>query len=173
MKAARWTQFRWLLGLSAAWLTGYAIYRYTLFNPPDHGTVYGIIFPLALVLAVTGFVLAWRPAALYREGGWGAASLKVGLTGFGLVWMGTGVHCTLSFLEGIAAAPLGGTLDMIHMLSDHVFLPAAVVALAWAPDRVARRLGAASADEGVASSSLPPEPGSGALHEHVGAGARV
>lgn len=50
--------------------------------------------------------------------------------------------CAAAFTTAIATAPLGGTFDMVHMLSDHVFLPVAVVALAWAPARVARWLGA-------------------------------
>lgn len=147
-RARGWTAFRGVLLFAGVWLTGYAVYRYTLFAPPDHGTVYGKIFLLAPLLAWTGIALALRPDLL-RGGGATRGAARVALSSYGLVWMGTGLHCTASLLEGMAAAPLGGSIDMIHMLSDHVVLPASVVALAWAPDRVARRLGAASANAGA------------------------
>lgn len=140
-----WTPFRVALGVSALWLTGYVAYRYSVFNPPDHGTAYFYIFPASLVLAAVAFVLAFRPFLLSRVPGIGGTALRGTLTAYGAVWMASGVGCTLSLLEGIAIAPLGGSIDMVHMVSDHVFLPLAVATLAWAPGWLAVRLGASSA----------------------------
>jgi hypothetical protein len=137
-----WTIFRGLLFLAGFSLVGYVAYRYTLFSPPDHGSLYGKIFPLSLVLAVVGMMLAVRPHLLNRVRGHAGLPLRSALTVFGGVWMATGLMCAQSLAAGMAEAPLGGTVDMIHMLSQHVFLPIAVVALAWAPARVARWLGA-------------------------------
>lgn len=160
-----WTAFRVALFVSGLWLLGYVVYRYTLFNPPEHGTVYGTIFPAALILALTGLVLAARPGLLGRRSGPGAGALKAGLSGFGILWMATGLHCTLSLLDGMAAAPLGGTIDMVHMVSDHVFLPVSVGVLAWAPGWLAGKLGDTLDDGGLAA----PFAGKGALGE-AGAG---
>lgn len=43
-----WNLFRALLFLSGLVLVGYVAYRFSLFNPPSHGSLYGRIFPLAL-----------------------------------------------------------------------------------------------------------------------------
>ncbi|MBA4157368.1 MAG: hypothetical protein H0X65_07820 [Gemmatimonadetes bacterium] len=143
----RWAGFRALLFLSGVSLLGYIAYRYTLFQPPDHGSLYGVIFPLSVVLAMFGAVLAVYPFLLDGVRGRPGAMLRGGLIGFGALWMATGVACTHSLAAGIGAAPLGGSVDMAHMLSQHVFLPVAVALLAWAPARVAGWMGAA-----------PPEP---------------
>lgn len=139
----RWAGFRALLFLAGSSLLGYIAYRYTLFQPPDHGSLYGVIFPLSVVLAVLGAVLAVHPFLLAGVRGRPGAALRGGLIGFGAVWMATGVACTRSLVEGIGVAPLGGSIDMVHMVSQHIFLPAAVALLAWAPARVAGWMGAA------------------------------
>lgn len=138
----RWTGFRALLFLAAISMLGYIAYRYTLFQPPDHGSLYGVIFPLSALLAVVGAVLAAEPFLLAGVRGRPGAALRGGLVGYGALWMATGVVCTRSLAAGIAAAPLGGSVDMLHMVAQHVFLPIAVAALAWAPARVGRWLGA-------------------------------
>ncbi len=151
-----WTAFRVALALSALWLTGYVAFRYSVFNAPDHGTAYFYIFPASLVLAAVALVLAFRPFLLSRMPGIGGTALRGTLTAYGAVWMASGVACTLSLLEGIAIAPLGGSIDMIHMVSDHVFLPLAVATLAWAPGWLAARLGASSAVREAARSAGRP-----------------
>lgn len=145
---SRWNVFRALLLLSASGLMAYVAYRYTLFSPPDHGTLYGKIFPLALVLALLGITLAARPHLCEGMRGQRRKAACSAVTVFGGVWMATGVMCVRSLAAGMVAAPLGGAFDMLHMLSDHVFLPLAVCALAWAPARVARWLGAPE-DQGM------------------------
>jgi hypothetical protein len=57
----RWMVFRSLLLASGLGLLAYVAYRYTLFAPPDHGTLYGKIFPLSVVLAALGIALAVHP----------------------------------------------------------------------------------------------------------------
>jgi hypothetical protein len=144
--AVGWLAFRVLLFVAGLSLVGYIAYRYSFYRPPDHGTVYGIIFPLSFVLAVAGMTLAFLPYALARLRGQAGNALRGGLSVYGGVWMATGLLCASSLAQGAVAAPLGGSVDMLHMLFQHVFLPASVVALAWAPERVARWLNA------------PPEP---------------
>lgn len=142
MRVKPWSVFRVALALSGLWLVGYVAYRYTLFNPPDHGTVYAYVLDASLVLAVVGMALAASPYLLHRAEGRSGLALRGALTLYGGIWMATGVGCVVSLTKGIAAAPLGGTVDMIHMLSDHIFLPLSVGILAWAPGWLARTLGA-------------------------------
>lgn len=142
MRVRPWSVFRVALALSGLWLVGYVVYRYTLFNPPDHGTVYAYILDASLVLAVVGMALAASPYLLHRAEGRSGLALKGALTVYGGIWMATGVGCVVSLTKAIGVAPLGGTVDMVHMLSDHVFLPLSVGILAWAPGWLARKLGA-------------------------------
>jgi hypothetical protein len=142
MKHLRWTLFRSLLLASGLGLLAYIAYRYSLFNPPDHGSLYGKIFPLSGVLAGLGITLAVRPRLFGRLRGQPKMAGCSALTAFGGAWMATGMMCVRSTAAAVVAAPLGGTFDMVHLMSDHLFLPVAVVALAWAPGWVAGRLGA-------------------------------
>ncbi|GAC1654451.1 MAG: hypothetical protein NVS4B3_18460 [Gemmatimonadaceae bacterium] len=139
----RWLAFRAALFLSGINLVGYIIYRHTLVHPPNHGSVYGIIFYLSVVLSIAGVVLSVEPFLLAAEGRWRGA-LRGALTGFGAVWMTTGVLCARSLVEGVGKRPLGGAIDLLHMVSDHMLLPIGIAALAWAPTRVAAWLGAES-----------------------------
>jgi hypothetical protein len=136
----RWPTFRALLFLSGLTLVGYVVYRFALPQPPDYGSLYGRIFLLSLLLAVAGMVLGVSPRSLHDARGWPGSGIRVALSGFGAVWMATGLACTPSLVAGVSESPLRGTFDLIHMLSGHVYLPLAVAALAWAPARVARWL---------------------------------
>lgn len=151
-----WHALRALLFVAGLTLVGYIDYRYSFFQPPDHGTVYGVIFPLSALLALAGMVLAFRPYALARVPGQAGLALRSGITAYGGVWMATGMMCASSLARGAVKAPLGGSVDLLHMLLQHVFLPLGVVALAWAPERVARWTGAPEeAPAGDASASEP------------------
>jgi hypothetical protein len=138
----RWTIFRALLFLSGLTLVGYVAYRYTLAQPPDHGSLYGKIFPASLLLALVGISLAVSPHLLAGVRGRPGLALRGALTAYGAVWMATGMVCTRSLAAGVAEAPFRGTVDLLHMLSGHLFLPVAVVTLAWGSARVARWMGA-------------------------------
>lgn len=140
--ATWWMTFRVIFFLAGISLVGYVAYRYTLFSPPDHGSLYGKVFPLALPFALLAMLLAVRPRLFEGLSGQAGLATRSVTTVFAGVWMATGLMCAASFSNAIVAAPLGGTFDMVHMLSDHVFLPVAIVALAWAPARVARWMGA-------------------------------
>lgn len=137
----RWLIMRGALFVASLGLFAYIIYRYTLYLPPDHGTVYGKIFPLSALLAATGIALAVQPFLLRDLRGPGGTAARVGITGLGGFWMATGVLCAASLARGVVAAPLGGSFDLLHMVSDHLILPLGIAALAWAPGPLARRLG--------------------------------
>lgn len=151
----RWALLRALLFLAGLTLVGYVTYRYSLAQPPDHGSTYGKIFPLSLLLALAAISLAVSPHLLERVPGHPGMACRGALTAFSGTWMATGLACTRSLAAGVTEAPLAGTLDLVHMVSGHVFLPTAVVALAWSATRVARWLGAEEA---------PPARGEPELH---------
>lgn len=140
-----WMILRGLMGASAIALMGYVAYRYSIYNPPRHGSLYGTIFPFALPFALLALALAWRPRLLARLPGAAGAASRSGATLFSGLWMATGAMCVAGFSKAVVDAPVAGTLDMLHIFSDHIFLPVAVIALAWAPDRIARALGARDA----------------------------
>jgi hypothetical protein len=129
------------LFLASLGLFAYIVYRYTLYLPPDHGTVYGKIFPLSALLAASGIALAVQPFVFRDLRGVAGAGIRFGLTGLSGFWMATGLLCTRTLARGVVAAPLGGAFDLLHMVSDHVVLPLGIVALVWVPARLARRLG--------------------------------
>jgi len=137
--------------LASLALFAYIVFRYTLYLPPDHGSVYGKIFPLATLLAASGIALAVQPFFLRDLPGPGGTVLRAGLTGLSGLWMATGLLCVRSLARGAVAAPLGGTFDLLHLVSDHVLLPLGIVALVWVPAQVAHRLGGQRPDP-----ALPP-----------------
>lgn len=137
-----WTLFRALLFLSGLTLVSYVAYRYSLAQPPDHGSLYGKVFPLSLLLALLGMGLAVSPHLLDRVRGHAGMACRGALTAFSGAWMVTGLACTRSLAAGVAEAPLRGTFDLLHMVSGHVYLPLGVVALAWGSARVAQWMGA-------------------------------
>ncbi len=104
----RWETFRAVLFLAGLALVGYVAYRYTLFSPPDHGSLYGKIFPLALPFAALAMALALRPGLIARVPGQGGLALRAALKAFGGVWMGAEQAEPRAVREPVwgAAAPL-------------------------------------------------------------------
>lgn len=140
-----WSILRGLLLFSGISLVGYIGYRYTMATAPDHGTVYGKIFPLSALLAGFAILLAVEPGAMRGIDGTRGKVLRAGLTLLGGVWMATGVMCVQSLASGMLAAPFSGTLDMLHMVSDHIVLPIGLAIVAWTPASAHRRTVAADA----------------------------
>lgn len=137
----RWMLLRGVLLLASLGLFAYIVFRYTLYLPPEHGSVYGKIFPLSALLAASGVALAVQPFLFRDLPGPGGTILRVGLTGVSGFWMATGLLCAHSLARGAMTAPLGGTFDLLHMVSDHVILPLGIMALVWVPSTIAHRLG--------------------------------
>lgn len=132
-----WILLRAVLFFSGLSLIGYVGYRYLVAGAPEAGTVYGVIFPASLLLAAVAILLAFRPALFRGADGATGFGLRGGLGLFGAVWMGTGLMCVQSLAAGVAASPLFGSLDFLHMVSHHVVIPAGVGLLVAIPGRVA------------------------------------
>lgn len=140
-----WILLRAVLFFSGVSLIGYVGYRYTIAGGPEAGTVYGTIFPASLLLAAVAILLAFRPGLFREAGGITGYGLRAGLGLFGAVWMGTGLLCVQSLAAGVAASPIFGTLDFLHMLSHHVVIPAGVGLLVAVPGAVLEWAGDARA----------------------------
>lgn len=135
MSKTRATIFRIALAATALSLWAYIPYRYATRPPVMEGflgTTYGILFPLAGLLALGAMLVAWRPALVERLAGRGAARSL--LAGYGGVWIAMGLLCLPSLQATTAAAPLKGAIATIHMTAQHVFLGLAAVGAAWRPD---------------------------------------
>jgi len=145
-----WWAARGILFASGVSLFAYLGYRYQIGSVPDHGSLYGVIFPLSAFLALGALVMAVRPHVLERIAGPAGPAVKGGVVLLGAGWMATGLLCLRSLTAGVIAAPLWGTMDLIHMLSHHVVVPVGLGMLALGSRRVeAWFLGPASAPEDV------------------------
>lgn len=149
-----WLALRVALFIAAASLLVYIPYRYLAASHPAPGTVYGTIFPASALLALAGLVLAVRPDACACSKR--RTMVAGGLTAFGVTWMATGLQCLGSLAQTTLQTPLQGVLATFHMTAQHVFLSIGVVALAWAPERVARWCGASKLDIEVPEAESGP-----------------
>lgn len=135
-----WLTLRIGLFVAAASLFVYIPYRYLSGSHPAPDSVYGIIFPASALLGLAGLVLAVRPdaCACSRSGKMVGGALTV----LGLTWLGSGLQCVGYLTQTTIDTPLRGLLETFHMTAQHVFLSLGVVAMVWAPDRLARWCGA-------------------------------
>ena len=152
-KKTRAILFRLALGATALSLWAYIPYRYAT-RPPQLegflGIAYGILFPLAGLLALGALVVAWRPELLERLAGRDPARSLLG--GYAVAWLAMGLLCIPSLQATTVAAPLKGAIATIHMTAQHVFLGLTAIAAAWRPEVVAsillaRPIPAETADE--------------------------
>lgn len=135
MSKIRATVFRIALAATALSLWAYIPYRYAT-RPPVFegflGAAYGILFPLAGLLALGALVVAWRPTLVERFAGRPASRSLLG--GYGAAWLAMGLLCLPSLQATTAAAPLKGAIATLHMTAQHVFLGFAAVGAAWRPE---------------------------------------
>lgn len=123
---------RVVLFLSAATLALYIPFKYLTQLHATTG-IYAFLFPLSGLLAIAGITLSVKPqtacdCSTMTRGG--AGVLAVG-------WMATGLMCVSSLSEMVLEVPLGGTIAMVHMLTQHVVLSMAILAFAIWPRRTA------------------------------------
>lgn len=126
---------RLALGLTALSLWAYIPYRYAV-RPPVFdgfiGAVYAILFPLSALLALGALAVAWRPAIVSRLRD---TTLKaVGV--FGGAWLLMGFLCVPRLTALTAVEPVKGSISMVHMTAQHVFLGVMAMAVAWLPQAV-------------------------------------
>lgn len=130
----RATLFRIALGATALSLWAYIPYRYATRPPRLEGVVgigYGVLFPLAALLALAALFAAWRPGLLDRLEGRPAGRAVLGA--YGAVWLGMGLLCVPSLQATAASSPVEGALATIHMTAQHVCLGLAAAGAAWRP----------------------------------------
>lgn len=128
--------FRILLFAAAVSLAAYIPYKYATQLHAIHG-LYALLFPLSGVLAAAGIVLALRPRAVCEC----STGVRVGAAALAGLWMVTGVLGVPSLMESVARSPAGGLFATFHMLAQHVFLSLTIIAFAFAPQAMVRKLG--------------------------------
>jgi len=131
--------FRAALFAAAASLALYIPYKYATQLHAVNG-LYAFLFPLSSLLALAGMVLAVRPAKACDC----SATLRSGLAALSLLWLATGAMCAGTLTRAVLDDPLHGSIATLHMLLQHVFLSAALLAFASRPARVVTALRPAS-----------------------------
>lgn len=132
------TVLRVTAGLTAVSLVVYVPYRYAV-RPPGFdgflGSVYALLFPLSLLLAVGALWAAWRPESL--------AGLSDGSSGrrwapgvYGGLWVAMGLMCVPSLTALAEVSPVKGLFSTIHMSAQHVFLGFGAMIASWKPEFV-------------------------------------
>lgn len=130
--------FRVLLFAAAASLAAYIPFKYATQLHALQG-IYAFLFPLSGVLAAAGILLALKPQVACQC----ATPVRAGVAALAGLWLVTGLLCVPSLMASIDKSPAGGLFATFHMLAQHIFLSASVLAFAFAPHRVLDALGAA------------------------------
>ncbi len=127
--------FRAALFAAAASLAAYIPYKYATQLLAITG-FYAFLFPLSSLLAVAGMIFAVKPTKACDCG----TTMRSGIAALSVLWLATGVMCVGTLTDAVIKDPLHGSIATFHMLAQHVFLSASLIAFAWLPTRMARVL---------------------------------
>ena len=128
--------FRIALFAAAASLAAYIPFKYATQLHTIQG-IYAFLFPLSGILALSGMVLAIKPGIGSNFG----IGVRAGAGSVAALWMATGLLCVSSLAAMFPISIWGGAIAVFHMTAQHVFLSAAILAFAFAPAWMARKLG--------------------------------
>ena len=142
--------FGWILRaalfLAAASLAAYIPYKYATQLHAVTG-FYAFLFPLSALLAAAGIFAAVKP----DKGCDCSVPVRSGVAALSLLWLATGVMCVGSLTEAVIEHPMHGSIATFHMMAQHVFLSLMLLALALAPQRMAKAMGVEPAPQRQAS----------------------
>ena len=142
--------FGWLLRaalfLAAASLAAYIPYKYATQLHAVTG-FYAFLFPLSTLLAAAGIFAAVKPDKACDCG----VTMRSGVAALSLLWLATGVMCVGSLTEAVIEHPMHGSIATFHMIAQHVFLSLMLLAIALAPQRMAKAMGVEPAPQRQAS----------------------
>ena len=133
--------FRIALFASAVTLAIYIPYKYATQYHAMSG-LYAFLFPLSIVLVLAGIVLAVKPQTSCNCG----MVTRSGVASIAVVWIATGLLCAPLLLRMMEQSVWGGTIATIHMSVQHIFLSSVILAFAFAPQWMTRKLGVAVPD---------------------------
>ena len=145
--------FRVALFAAAASLAFYIPFKYATQMHVMQG-LYAFLFPLSGILALAGMALAIRPRLGCSCGDMDAqigVPLRAGVGAIAVLWMVNGMLCVPTLAAMIQHSVWGGAFAAVHLTAQHIFLSSAILAFAFAPYWMARKLGV-TADIGAASS---------------------
>jgi hypothetical protein len=134
--------FRVALFAAAASLAAYIPFKYATQLHTIQG-IYAFLFPLSGLLALTGMALAVKPSVGCKLG----VSARAALGSVAALWMATGLLCVSSLAAMFPISIWGGAIAVFHMTVQHVFLSAAILAFAFAPSWMARKLGVGGSEQ--------------------------
>ena len=128
--------FRIALFLAAASLAAYIPFKYATSLHAISG-LYAFMFPLSGILAIAGMAFAIKPTMACDCGG----GLDSSVAGVSVLWGVTGMACTGSLFSMVMATPTAGLFATFHMLAQHIFLPASLLAFIFARSWMLNKLG--------------------------------
>ncbi|HSF15159.1 MAG TPA: hypothetical protein VLK65_06370 [Vicinamibacteria bacterium] len=140
-KFSRLTIFRALMFVAGVTLLGYIPYK-MIVQPETMTGLYGVLFPSASVLAITGVSLGLKPSLAHKMPF--ALRLPMGLLAAG--WLTTGLECIPTLTRSIMMHPLGGLFATMHMALQHVILSIGLGTLLMAPRATHAFLGVSTAE---------------------------
>ncbi len=147
-RALGWT-FRLALFAAAASLAVYIPYKFATQLHAITG-IYAFLFPLSVLLAAAGIVLAVKPEKACDCG----VSMRAGVGALSVLWLATGVLCVGSLAAAVMEHPMHGSIATFHMLTQHVFLSLSLIAFALLPYRMAEMLGVAMPGQPIVSGAV-------------------
>jgi len=135
--------FRFALFAAAASLALYIPFKYATQMHVMTG-LYAFLFPLSGIVALSGMVLAIKPRISCDCGGMDAQTsiiVRAGVGAIALLWMVNGMLCMPTLAAMIKYSVWGTAFAAIHMTAQHIFLSLSVMAFAFAPYWMTRKLG--------------------------------
>lgn len=100
---------------------------------------YAFLFPLSALLAVTGIVLAIKPALANSN----RILIRAAVGAVSVLWIATGLMCVSTLTASVVESPASGLFAVFHMVAQHLFLSLSLITFAIAPRVVLAKLGIA------------------------------
>ncbi|MCH9765694.1 MAG: hypothetical protein K0U34_06855, partial [Alphaproteobacteria bacterium] len=138
--------FRTALFGAAASLAIFILYKLVTTLHATEG-FYAFMFPWSALLALAGMTLAIKP----RMSCDCSVPMRSGVGAVAILWMATGAICGPGIVEMAGHSPMRALYVGSLMTTQHIFLSSVILAFAFAPTWMTRKLGVAVPDLDVRS----------------------
>jgi len=131
------TLFRSALFAAATSLAVFIFYKLATTLHATEG-LYAFMFPWSALLALAGITLAVKPEASCDC----SVPMRSGMGTIAALWMATGAMCGPHIVDMAAHSPMQALYVGSLMTTQHIFLSSVILAFAFAPLWMTRKLGA-------------------------------
>jgi len=136
------TVFRAALFGAATSLAIFILYKLVTSLHATEG-FYAFMFPWSALLALAGITLAVKPEMSCDC----SVPMRSGMGAIAVLWMATGAMCGPHIVDMAAHSPMRALYVGSLMTTQHIFLSAAIIAFAFAPLWMTRKLGLTGPDQ--------------------------